>query len=438
MCRSIQDNWWIFPYVSGMATFFSFDVSIIIFLLNLYLLFIHFIHCISRLILGLRESWKRKKFKILGVEWSYEKAMICKGYECSLEACLQVLLQTYIQMRTGWLGMHWLRDLTKGYKEDGGTRNYLQKFKVFKVFKPKYFAVWRYYKGMKFSMVQIIGSLSYPSSFISLLLGTISWHFHVREVILDNLSLTHKLKVVPFFFSITVTKVWTMAHLINTLTSLAETNIELQLIVYMVKLLPCLITITSQFILHWKMRFSFQTTILGSLANLTTLWRPTHDESQNQKTIRYYKNETLLSSCLTIIFALINVTLDYTLVPRDEGISWSSWTALTIACTNYFITRLYTRCLMGTLFPNDLLMSKDTWDHILKLTSTIVIHPLNEDGGDEWEMQQQHPTQLPMSRILSAVDMPPIFEKSANSGNTYSVKMKPYSTECLEEIYKCY
>ena len=76
--------------------------------------------------LGLRESWKRKKFKILGVEWSYEKAMICKGYECSLEACLQVLLQTYIQMRTGWLGMHWLRDLTKGYKEDGGTRNCLK------------------------------------------------------------------------------------------------------------------------------------------------------------------------------------------------------------------------------------------------------------------------------------------------------------------------
>ena len=36
-------------------------------------------------------------------------------------------------MRTGWLGMHWLRDLTKGYKEDGGTRNYLQKIKVFKV-----------------------------------------------------------------------------------------------------------------------------------------------------------------------------------------------------------------------------------------------------------------------------------------------------------------
>ena len=47
--------------------------------------------------------------------------MICKGYECSLEAGLQVLLQTYIQMRTGWLGIQWWNELTKAYMELGGT-----------------------------------------------------------------------------------------------------------------------------------------------------------------------------------------------------------------------------------------------------------------------------------------------------------------------------
>ena len=70
--------------------------------------------------MGLRESWRKKKFNTFGIEWSYEKAMICKGYECSLEAGLQVLLQTYIQMRTGWLGTHWWIELTKPYMEDGG------------------------------------------------------------------------------------------------------------------------------------------------------------------------------------------------------------------------------------------------------------------------------------------------------------------------------
>ena len=80
---------------------------------------------------------------------------------------------------------------------------------------------------------------------------------------------------------------------------------------------------------------------------------------------------------------------------------------------------------MGTLFPNDLSMSKETWDQILKLTSTLVIYPLNEDGGDEWEMQKEHPTRLPMSKIFSMVDMPPTLEKSANSGNKNSEKNIP-------------
>ena len=39
----------------------------------------------NRLTLGLCPSWKRKRFTILGVEWSYEIAMICKGFECALE-----------------------------------------------------------------------------------------------------------------------------------------------------------------------------------------------------------------------------------------------------------------------------------------------------------------------------------------------------------------
>ena len=73
-----------------------------------------------RLALGLCDSWKKKRFNIFGVEWTYEKAMICKGYECSLEAGLQVLLQTYIQMRTGWLGIQWWNELTKAYMELGG------------------------------------------------------------------------------------------------------------------------------------------------------------------------------------------------------------------------------------------------------------------------------------------------------------------------------
>ena len=71
--------------------------------------------------LGLCPSWKRKRFTILGVEWSYEIAMICKGYECALEAGFQTLLQVYIQMQTQWIALLFWRDLVKAYMEDGGN-----------------------------------------------------------------------------------------------------------------------------------------------------------------------------------------------------------------------------------------------------------------------------------------------------------------------------
>ena len=74
----------------------------------------------DRLTLGLCPSWKKKRFTILGVEWSYELAMICKGYECSLEAGFQTLLQVYIQLQTGWAALQFWRDLVKAYMEDGG------------------------------------------------------------------------------------------------------------------------------------------------------------------------------------------------------------------------------------------------------------------------------------------------------------------------------
>ena len=59
-----------------------------------------------RLLLGLTPEGRQKQVNFLEMEWSYEAAVIAKGYECFLEAGFQTILQTYIQMRTGW---PWLR-----------------------------------------------------------------------------------------------------------------------------------------------------------------------------------------------------------------------------------------------------------------------------------------------------------------------------------------
>ena len=125
---------------------------------------------------------------------------------------------------------------------------------------------------MKFSNIQIIGSLSYPISFMSLLLGTLSWHFHVREVVLDNLTWKQKIKVVPFFFLIVVKKVWIMANLVNTLALVVEVNIESIVILNVVKALPFLTVISLQLVLHLGMGFSIKVALLGCIANLTTSW----------------------------------------------------------------------------------------------------------------------------------------------------------------------
>ena len=59
-----------------------------------------------RLLLGLTPEGRQKRVNFLEIEWSYEAAVIAKGYECFLEAGFQTILQTYVQMRTGW---PWLR-----------------------------------------------------------------------------------------------------------------------------------------------------------------------------------------------------------------------------------------------------------------------------------------------------------------------------------------
>ena len=74
----------------------------------------------GRLILGICDSWKCKKYTFLGVNWSYEAAMIAKGYEVAFEAGLQTLVMTYVHMKTGWLSINVFKDLTKAYMQGGG------------------------------------------------------------------------------------------------------------------------------------------------------------------------------------------------------------------------------------------------------------------------------------------------------------------------------
>ena len=55
-----------------------------------------------RLLLGLTEKLRELEFEVLGTTWGYDQAMLFKCDECYLEAGLQVILQTFIQMTKSW------------------------------------------------------------------------------------------------------------------------------------------------------------------------------------------------------------------------------------------------------------------------------------------------------------------------------------------------
>ena len=88
---------------------------------------------------------------------------------------------------------------------------------------------------------------------------------------MDSLSFAQKVKVAPFFSCIVLQKVWVMADLCQTLTTIAEDS-SVMALTHMAMLLPVLTVVSIQLTLHLAMRFSMREAILGSVANLTTLW----------------------------------------------------------------------------------------------------------------------------------------------------------------------
>ena len=65
-----------------------------------------------RLLLGLKRGCS---FSLFGRMWNFEQAVVFKAQEGFLEAGLQVLLQTYIHLKTDWILMKYF----SGYVERG-------------------------------------------------------------------------------------------------------------------------------------------------------------------------------------------------------------------------------------------------------------------------------------------------------------------------------
>ena len=226
--------------------------------------------------------------------------------------------------------------------------------------------------------MQKIASLAYPISFLSLVMGTITWHFHVREVILDNLSMKQKAKAGAFFLTIVFQKSWVLADLCSTMGSTFLDNTEINWLVYLSKALPLFLVIICEMALYLAMSFPLKTAILGSIANLTTLWRPTHDESKNDKCRRFYKYETILSSLLFFFFSLLSLILNYTMGKKEDNWFWPHTLAIGLSCTSLLVSQLYLAYCHEALFPTDIAVDPSICKDILTTRREPVLKITNQ------------------------------------------------------------
>ena len=216
-------------------------------------------------------------------------------------------------------------------------------------------------RDVKFSVPQIIGFVSYPFSIISLVTGTIYWHFHRKDIIEKKLKISDVVKVAPFFTMIIVTKVWVTADVCATLHTLAETMVEQknwpEVSIQIAKSLSFSLPFMAQIFLSLKMKLSFKKTVMNCLANQISLWRPTHKKENEPPLLLLYKSETRLSSVIYLVLATTSLCLKLQpeLIPENNWNQiWTSYTAMGFAVAYLFVTQFYTTCLSGVLFEKEI------------------------------------------------------------------------------------
>ena len=70
--------------------------------MTLYSLCKYFTNVVLRTLLGMNPNWKSYSFHFLGEDWNYLSGIESKAYEGFFEAGYQMILQIYIQQKTGW------------------------------------------------------------------------------------------------------------------------------------------------------------------------------------------------------------------------------------------------------------------------------------------------------------------------------------------------
>jgi len=103
-------------------------------------------------------------------------------------------------------------------------------------------------------------------------------------------------------------------------------------------------------------------------------------EPQNQKSLQFYKIETLVSFILYTVFALINLILNELFNLSTDGLKWKSWTSLVLSCTCFVVAQINAFKCSKSLYP-DLMINQENWSQIWTIATSMVMASFGEEKG---------------------------------------------------------
>lgn len=214
---------------------------------------------------------------------------------------------------------------------------------------------------MKFTAMEILLSVQFVSSFITIVLTSITWHklgqqpgrqqSSLTDVSLKEMmiSILQKFPVAPFFLSSILMKCFVTGTLASFLA-----NRELQWVA-----IPLVIgLLIYQVGLQKLLGFNWGQVAIASFANLTTLAKPTTERKGTEAVHYFYVWETFASSGVYLGLSFV-ATFAFEITTDQE--KYAAWACLVLSCLHLFITRVYLIWGKALLFPT--LYSHTTSQH---------------------------------------------------------------------------
>ena len=195
--------------------------------------------------------------------------------------------------------------------------------------------------------MQAIGTLSYPLSFLTIIMAPTTWHFQSCH---DSTGLTlwMQVKAMPFFLSSMWMKLWALSTA-TSISSLLASQLGTSRVICFG---PLLIASACQTVLHLRLSHRKREAVLGALINSFSIGRSS--PNRDNLVLEIFKAETILSSVVCLLFSASSLIISEILLSQKH--LWQAYTCLGLVFLHVVATQVYLHTNWGkkALFPQGL------------------------------------------------------------------------------------